>query len=253
MCIRDSLTWDLVLRHPDRFAAAAPMVGGPRLQIAAGQNNVRYLENVAHLPLRDLQGSRDDPILLFTLRHVFGRLEELGAADAELIEFPELGHTFELGAVDWREFLGSAEREPVPAEVVRLASDLDEARASWVEITKFGRDVAEEFQPKVKASQWNALDDNGKRLFLNDEAEQRTARLAATLVEPGTIRAEGEGVSKFRVLLTPAMLDGDGRVTVTFNGKRRKKRPRPDAEVLLEEFVERFDRTFLPTAELQLP
>lgn len=45
------MTWDLALRHPDLFAAIAPMVGGPRLSIAGGQSNLRYMENLVHLPI----------------------------------------------------------------------------------------------------------------------------------------------------------------------------------------------------------
>jgi len=37
------LVWDLALRYPDQFAAIAPMIGSPRLQIDGGQNNLRYL------------------------------------------------------------------------------------------------------------------------------------------------------------------------------------------------------------------
>ena len=90
------LTWDLALRYPDLCAAIAPMIGGPRLNIGDGQNNLRYLENVVHLPIRDLQGSQDHPLLLFNLHLAFEKLDALKAADAKLIEFPERGHSFEM-------------------------------------------------------------------------------------------------------------------------------------------------------------
>ena len=57
------LTWDLALRHPDLWAGCIPMIGGPRITMQNGQNNLRYLDNVVHLPIRDLQGSGDHPLL----------------------------------------------------------------------------------------------------------------------------------------------------------------------------------------------
>ena len=46
-----------------------------------------------------------------------------------------------------------------------------------------------------------------------------------------------------------ARLDEDGALEVTVNGKTRKRKPKPNKQVLLREFAERFDRTFLPVAE----
>ena len=41
-------------------------------------------------------------------------------------------------------------------------------------------------------------------------------------------------------------------VYVGFEGDRTKKRLRPSPTVLMAEFCERFDRTFLPVAELEV-
>ena len=147
------LTWDIGTRFPDRFSLLAPMIGGPRLSNSRGENTIRYLENVAHMPIRDLQGSRDDPHLLFNLRLAFQRLESFEAPDAKLIEFPELGHSYNHHAVDWRALLESSRREARPARVVRCAARDDEARSAWVEITKFGKDVSEKFQLRVRRPQ----------------------------------------------------------------------------------------------------
>lgn len=124
------LAWDIALRNPDRFAALAPMIGGPRLSNARGENNLRYMENVAHLPIRDLQGSRDDKHLLSNLRQAFERLEGFGAGDVKLIEFPSLGHSYRFNEVNWVEFLSKAKREETPVRVVRSTANLAEARAS---------------------------------------------------------------------------------------------------------------------------
>jgi dienelactone hydrolase len=247
------LAWDLALRFPDRFAAIAPMIGSPRLNIAAGQNNARYLENVVHLPIRDLQGSRDDPRLLFNLRLVFARLRELGAGDAELIEFEQLGHAFDATAVDWAGFFGGAVRDPRRSRVVRASAAPNEGRAFWVEILSPDRSVQDTFRLQVQEKEWNALDDDGKRRFMQDEADRRTARLEVEQLAPGRFSAKSRGVRKLRLLLTADMTGNSGAVEVTLDGKARRKTARPDVRVLLLEFVERFDRAFLPVAEVTIP
>ncbi len=239
------LTWDLILRHPDHWCAAAPMIGGPRL--ALGQNNLRYLDNVLRLPIRDLQGSHDDPLLLANLRSAFARLQQQGARDAKLVEFAELGHSFELGAVDWPQFFGNR-REPLPDRIVRRAARLDEARSAWVEILAFERTVAEDFPPRVDARKWDALDEQGRREHLADLALERTARLEISRMD-ATFTVATEGVRRLRLLLEPAMIGSDGAVTVHW-GRARRLKPVPDKAVLLGEFAERFDRTFLPVAEI---
>ncbi|MBK8975479.1 MAG: hypothetical protein IPM29_06105 [Planctomycetes bacterium] len=247
------LCWDLALRHPDRFAAIAPMIGSPRLNPAAGQNNLRYLQNVVGLPIRDLQGSQDDPLLVANLRLAFRRLDSLGARDARLIEFPELGHSFDFGAVDWIGFLGDARRDPAPTEVVRCVANTAEGRTSWCEVTAVDpREVKESFQLRVRAEEWERLDEQGQRERMQQEADALTARLAATRTAPGAIRLETRHVRAVRLLLTPAMLDPAGRVAVTWGGRTRRSTPRPSAAVLLDDFVERLDAGFLPVAELAL-
>lgn len=247
------LTWDLMLRFPDLFAAAAPMIGGPRWNIQNGQNNLRYLENVAALPIRDLQGWQDDAGMLFNLDLAFEKLAAFKAPDAELVKFPSLGHSFELDAVDWKAFWGGRARNPVPQTVVRAAARLDEARAAWLEITAFDKSVAEEFVLKVDARRYGALDDTGKRRFHALAADKKTARLAGTFAGPGLFTLESSGVSKARLLLTREMFVPGGAVEVQWNGKLRKKPAEPSKEVLLLDFVERFDRTFLPVVEISVP
>jgi dienelactone hydrolase len=247
------LAWDLALRHPDLFAAIAPMIGGPRFQLADGQNNLRYLENVLPLPIRDLQGMKDDPGLVANLRMAFDALAAKKAADAKLVAFPDLGHSFELGAVDWVEFFGRVRRNPAPDRIVRSAARLDEARTSWVEITKFTEEVKENFTPDVGASLWKSLDEDGKRRFLEKAVEKRTARLEVKRTGPGRFAATGERVASFRLLLTAEMFDPAKPVHVLFNGRLHEKKPKPDPRVLAVEFAERFDRSFLPIAAVDVP
>jgi pimeloyl-ACP methyl ester carboxylesterase len=245
------LAWDLALRHPDRFAALAPMIGGPRVQLRRGQNNMRYLENVAHLAIRDLQGAKDDPGLVTNLRMAFDRLGKLGARDAELIEFEELGHSFDLGAVDWPAFFSAARRVPAPPRVV-LSATRAPARAFGLEIARLDKGVDEEFTPKVDAATWGGLDEAGRREWLVDEAVRRTARAELRTMRPGQFVVTGDKVRAVRLLLTEEQVGEDGRVSVGFGKATVEKKLRPSVQLLLREFVERFDRKFLPVYELEV-
>jgi len=247
------LTWDLGTRQPDRWASLAPMIGGPRLDLSRGQNNLRYLENIAHLPIRDLQGEGDDKRLLFNLRYAFALLQKHGARDAELVTFPALGHSFRFEAVAWPTFLGTTRRDPVPSRVVRLTARASEGRAYWVEIRQTKRPVKEVFVPQVRADEWARLDDAGKRRFMAEAALARTARLEVEMTGPGEFNAKSTGVARFRLLLTTAMFDPRTAVSLRWQGRARSKRVRLSTRVLLSEFAERFDRTFLPVGELSIP
>jgi predicted esterase len=245
------LVWDLALRFPDRFAGIAPMIGAPRLETHDDQNNLRYVENVARLPIRDLQGEGDDPRLVSNVKLAFERLSALVATDAELFLQPGLGHAFDLGAVDWEEFFRTV-RDPLPDRVVRLTARAGEGRASWVDVTRCGPSVREEFALEVPRSEWNSLDDEGRRRRIVREAEERTARLEVLRAGPNRFEARGRGVEEFRLLLPLDDFDPRDAVEVSFDGERKEKRLRPSARVLLLEFAERFDRTFLPVAQLEV-
>ena len=56
-----------------------------------------------------------------------------------------------------------------------------------------------------------------------------------------------------RILLTEEMFIPGSAVQVKWRGKTVKKAAVKNKRVLLLEFVERFDRTFLPIAEVRLP
>lgn len=245
------LAWDLALRFPDLFAGALPCIGGPRMQLGE-QNNLRYLENVVHLPIRDLQGAHDDPLLLVNLRLAFARLQKLGAKDAVLHEFPDLGHDFDLAAVDWAEFF-QRRRDPARERVVRVAADPAEASAFWVAITGFDGKVAVDVAPQVNPATWDRLDEAGRRAVLLDRLGERTARLSVVHRGQGRFVAEGKGVRSFVLRLPEGMLGPGGVVEVKWQGRVVKKQAVVGARVLLRGFAERFDRTMLPVVEVAVP
>ncbi|MBL8898398.1 MAG: hypothetical protein JNM84_12250 [Planctomycetes bacterium] len=246
------LAWDLALRSPDRFAAIAPLIGGPRLHALEGQNNLRFVEQLVHLPIRDLQGAEDDPGLLFNLRLAFAKLAAAKARDARLLEFRGVGHGFDFTAVDWTEFLGAARRDPRPASVVRLAVRTDEARAFFLELTRLTKDAQEDIRPKVEAARWNAMSNDEKKGFLQEQADRATARLLVRRAAPDLYAVEEERhVASFRLLLADGLFAPEAPLRVKWRGKETKKTPKREARVLLEDFVERFDRRYLPVVEIR--
>ncbi|MEE8105589.1 MAG: hypothetical protein V3T86_08665 [Planctomycetota bacterium] len=247
------LSWDLALRHPDLWAGCIPMIGGPRITMQNGQNNLRYLDNVVHLPIRDLQGSGDHPLLLANLRWAFQQLKHRHAADAKLIEFPELGHSFEFGAVEWVDWLDTAVRLGAPATVRRAVANKTGTRSFWLEIVRTDRKVRETFTPQVPAREWAAMSEAQKRGYRQRQIDERTASLTVTMTARGRFEAKGRLVGKFRILLEPEMWAEGRRVEIRFKGKTYKKTVKPSVRILLREFVERFDREFLPVAVVTVP
>ncbi|MCA8966397.1 MAG: hypothetical protein KDC48_16070, partial [Planctomycetes bacterium] len=245
----------LALRHPDLFAGALPVVGGPLLELGPA-NNLRYLENVAQLPIRDLQGSQDDPLLLANLHLAFGKLQKLRAKDAQLLEFADRGHDADLNAVDWPAFF-ALRREARPQQLVRIAADPAEARSAWLQITRFTKKVQVEAQPQVDERRWQRMNDEQQRAYLLERLGDYTARLQVTDKKNGRFEADGQGVAAFTLWLQAEQLGKPGKdgaaVEVRLKNKPVKKTVTPSAEVLLADFVERFDRTRLPVARVDVP
>lgn len=250
------LTWDTALRYPDTFAAIFPMIGGPWAEPSRGFANLRYLPAILNLTIRDLQGAKDDPGLVGLLHYTFKKLKEMKAADSEYIEFPDLGHSFHFNAVAWEDMIKNKSRTPAPAAVVvSTVMKHDAGRASWAEVLGVGKDIAESVTPKMTQSDFDHFKSLGmteQSAKLNDLATKQTARLDVSMTAPGKFTAKGAGVLKFRILLADSMFDPKKPLSVVWNGKNRNYNIKPDKKVFITEFVERFDRTFLPIAEARV-
>jgi hypothetical protein len=92
-----------------------------------------------------------------------------------------------------------------------------------------------------------------KRVTLARAADRRTARLEVRMEQPGRFVAKSSGVRRFRLLLADGMFVPGERVTVVWNGRTRRKSAEPSKEVVLLDFAERFDRTYLPVVEVRIP
>ena len=243
------LSWDLALRRRDRFAALAAIWGAPTMVTSNGANNLRYLENVVDLPIRCLVGRRGPSARMAdTVPPVFQRLSGWGAPNAKLIRKERGGFR----EVDWDKFL-AIPRDPRPTRIVRAYARRGEGRAFWVEILTASSKAKENFRLVATPEEAKGLDDKGYLLFMQRKAEERTARLEVERDGAGGFVAAGKYVRKFRLLLDASMFTAGKDVRVVFNGKEFRRTPRPSAAILLKEFVERFDRTFLPVAELRIP
>jgi poly(3-hydroxybutyrate) depolymerase len=245
------LAWDLALRHPDLWASASPRIGGPTFVVTGGRNNLRYAENLARLPLRDLQGAADDPKLLLNLRLAFARLHAAGATDAELLVQEGHGHSYHHDAVDWVAFLGGAVRDPFPESVRLRAAWEAPARAAWIEIARYGKEVKEVFPIEVD-ERWDGWEHERRVQHYLELADARTADLRVERAADAVFRIEATGVAIVRLRLPDGFDAPGGRITVLADGKERKVAVRRSAATLLADFVERYDRSFLPSAEAEI-
>lgn len=246
------LAWDLALRHPDLWASASPCIGGPTFVVTGGRNNLRYCENLAALPLRDLQGADDDAKLLVNLRLAFGRLRAAGAADAQLLEQAGLGHAYEHESVDWAAFLGAARRDPFPAKMRWRSAWDDPGRLGWARIARYAKEVKESFEIQAPAGEWDAWDHERRVRHILQMADERTAELRVERAADGVLRAAGERVQRAVLLLPAAYLAGQPTISLEADGRTKRLQPRASAKVLLLDFAERFDRSFLPVAEIEV-
>lgn len=253
------ITWDVVTRWPDLWAAAAPLIGGPRLDPTGGINNLRLVENLVHLKVRDLQGVGDDPGLIFNLKLAFRELDKYAARDAKLFLQKGHGHSYDPSAVDWNEFYATR-RDDLPSEIVFRSVNLEQSRCHWLRITKFDNKIVKDaYRPRAKQSTWNSLDNNGRKKWVAADAEKRTARVRAKLegdAKNRTILIEAiRGVRQLEALLPRALwpLDRDGRELFVKRGStRRKLAPQEDLETWLEDIAERVDPTTAAVARCRL-
>jgi hypothetical protein len=94
---------------------------------------------------------------------------------------------------------------------------------------------------------------DAKRDWLQGEIDKRTARIEGKIAAPGKFVVNSTSVLRFRLLLSKDMLAADAPVEVTTNDKPARYAATPSRLVALRDFVERFDRTFIPVVEVSCP
>lgn len=238
-------------RHPSWWASVTPRIGGPSLAITGGRNNIRLAFNFSHLPLVILQGMGDQAKMLVNQNLALERLTKVGG-QARRVEFAEHGHSYDHEAFDWAVHFSGAERDPQASKLLLASARKGEGELLWISIARLDRDVKEDFQPRVDPNKWNAWGYEGQARFVQDEADQRTALVRAEFLGEGRFAIEAQLAARVRLLLPSAMLGENGAVEVDWKGRSRKKKLKGSSEILLEHFVEHFDRRFLPVAEWEL-
>ena len=108
-------------------------------------------------------------------------------------------------------------------------------------------------EPQVDARVWQRLDEAGQREHVLKALGKFTARVAIKQLAKGRFAADGSGITKLTLLLSAEQLGKHGKVEVRLANKPVKKVAKPSVEVLLVDFVERFDRARLPVARVDLP
>jgi predicted peptidase len=76
-------TWDLLWRHPGRFAAAIPICGGGRTDKA---------REIKYLPIWVVHGAMDKAIPVSQSRRMVKSLKSAGARSVKYSEYPKAGH-----------------------------------------------------------------------------------------------------------------------------------------------------------------
>ncbi|MFT7678390.1 MAG: putative esterase [Planctomycetota bacterium] len=243
------MAWDLALRHPSQFCAIVPVSGAPRFELARGAANLRYLENLRSTAVYSLIGRHDQEGLVWTALECFRRLDELEAPLAKLVVDEQAGHMPDRSGAEFGVFLAGAQRNPDPESLVRLYAHAGEGRAAWLEVLEGTKPTEEVFRPTIRATKHKQLDDDGLRRFLVDATAKHTGRIQLKRDNPGRYSGKHVGIKRFRILIEQEHLPEDGRIVAKLANKRLRATVKADPAVLLKEFVEHFDRTFLPVAE----
>jgi predicted esterase len=250
------ISWDLGLRYPWLWAGILPCIGGPRLALQKGQNNLRLLPNLLGLPIEDFQGLQDDPGLIWNLRLAQAELEKLGHKQFRLHEFPGMGHSFSLESQGLIEFFAKTRRLAHPRSLNLASARLAEARRSWIQIRGFAREVKDELRLKVRAAEWNKLTQEQRKRFAHGYVKDRTALVQAQILssDPLTIRIQAKRVKRIRLLLPRWLWRGEkgAKLKIQYKGRRRSPKPKQDRFLYLSDFATHLDLQNAPVAYVDL-
>ncbi len=147
-------TWYIGLRHPDRFAALAPVMGPTDFRFWLGGNHERqpqvrqfllarrsalpYAENAHALAIRCVHGAKDDVVPVQQSRTMVARLRQLGYP-VVYEEYPEVAHGGFPSQMERARYAWLAEHvcTPWPRRVIYKTGDLNHPGAYWVRIDGF--------------------------------------------------------------------------------------------------------------------
>lgn len=251
------LAYDLALRYPGVFAAVSPQAGSPRFDPRTGGNNLRFAGNLGSTQMRALIGSQEQETMRVSSHDLAERARALGVTSFELVELEGKGHAFdphtgfEEPNENWASWFAKHARDPWAPDVQRWISRTDESDVLWASALELSEGVLDEVPVTIRGRGRAEVPDDVIRRQIRERVEPATAHLSIRRDEKGTFRFEAEGVGRARILLSEKWIPDNGRVVVRRGARRQRFDVEPGAETLLRTFVERFDRTFLPVAEIE--
>lgn len=199
-------TWAIVTRHPDVFAAAAPIFGGWDFRITTINTPVTppkpataleafwfergssfaNAENLLHVPMLVIHGDADPAVHVANSRHAVQLMQRWGY-DIRYHELPGWAHE-DLGqhpvVADW---LLSHRRVASPATVRLRSTDLAGASAYWLRVRAF-------------------------------ENPSEVIRVVAQVLQPGLVRIDSTNVAALTLDLPAALRGSAEKLRVVWNG-----------------------------------
>ncbi|MET0497254.1 MAG: prolyl oligopeptidase family serine peptidase [Steroidobacteraceae bacterium] len=203
-------TWAIATRHPDVFAAAAPVFGGWDFRVSnvggssvAGPSPSRLeafglerassfanAENLLHVPLLIVHGDADRAVNVENSRHAVRLLQRWGY-DVSYHEMPGWDHE-DLGQqatiADW---LLTHKRVVAPRTIRLRATDTIGAAAYWLRVRSF-------------------------------EQPAEVIRVSAEVLQPGLVRIDSTNVAAFTLDLPAELRGTTDKLRVVWNGKAQE-------------------------------
>ncbi|HKE96115.1 MAG TPA: prolyl oligopeptidase family serine peptidase [Povalibacter sp.] len=200
-------TWWIATRHPQLFAAVAPVYGGwdfrvtsvagpPSAPLPTNARDAYFMErissfvsaeNLLNLPLYVVHGDSDTSVSVENSRHIVKMLQQWGY-DVRYHEMPGWGHEDLKQREIIADWLLTHRRNPAPEHVRVRAADLGGADAYWVKVEGF-------------------------------EEPMQIVRVDAQILEPGVVRMDSTNVANVALTL-PERLRGSGQsIKVIWNGE----------------------------------
>jgi hypothetical protein len=249
--------WQMIGRTPGYIVAVRPLRQGAITDFEITQRMIRLL--LHRVGVNRFNRPRvvicvPSAITEVERRAVTEAARRAGAADAQLIEQEGLGHAYRHDALDWPAFLRERARDPFPPRLRWRSAWKDPERVGWARIEAYEKEVQEIFELRVDGASWDSWDHERRVRHVLELADARTAELLVERGEGGeggALRVTGAGVREAALLLPADWLAAQPEIRLEAGGKTKTLKPKPSAKVLLLDFAERFDRTFLPVAELR--
>jgi poly(3-hydroxybutyrate) depolymerase len=250
------MAWDVGIRFADQFAAILPANGSTRLGTPFRDSNMAYLESIANVSVRSMHWGQLEDAQVNNVNRSIEVLRQFGAKNANHLE-----HVSQLDALNpslpgWGAFFAS--KRTVPKLLVKFPDRAwtphrrEFGRHHWLDALEYDRRVRVPFPPKVSAAKWRKLDEPGRLAYLDQYLRDMLPRIEASMTAPGLFAVKDRHITSFRLLLSQDMIGKQQTVVVRWRGRTIRQRATPSAEIFLREFVERFDRTFLPVVEVRV-